>query len=757
MISETLAKELSIKPWQSKATIDLIDEGNTIPFIARYRKEATGSLDDEILRKFDERLTYLRNLEDKKKQVIESIEEQGKLTDDLREKIESAETLVAVDDIYRPFRPKKRTRATIAKEKGLQGLADIILAQETITPIEEIANDYLSEEHEVCTVDDAISGAQDIIAEVISDNADFRDFIRKISFEKGEYRIEAKDKELSSEYEMYYDYTESIQKIATHRVLAINRGEKEKLLKVKILAPEEEIIFYLNYHVLIDHSGKKKLDLAKNPSLLKKGLKGFKADYNELTRPFLEEAIEDSYKRLIAPSIEREIRNYKTENAEEKSIKVFSKNLESLLMQGPIMNKVVLGWDPGFRTGCKLAIVDETGKVLATDVVFPTEPQNKVEETKKTVKNLIKEYDVDIIALGNGTASRESEQIISDIIKGTQVQYVIVNEAGASVYSASKLASVEFPDFDVGERSAVSIARRLQDPLAELVKIDPKSIGVGQYQHDMNQKNLNESLKSVVEKAVNNVGVDLNTSSISLLSYVSGISSGVANNIVEFRDKNGVFTSRDELMKVAKLGPKTFEQCAGFLKVFNSSNILDFTTVHPESYEATKALLTKLGYSLEDIGKSLENRAKSLEKNGKSLENRGKNNLSFNLSDNDYERLAQELAIGEITLRDIVNELKKPGRDPREEMPQPILRDDTLEIEDLEVGMVMEGTVRNVVDFGAFVDIGVHQDGLVHISQLVENKFVSHPLDIVSVGDIVDVKILDVDIKRRRIQLSMVI
>ena len=718
MISETLAKELSIKPWQSRATIDLIDEGNTIPFIARYRKEATGSLDDEILRKFDERLVYLRNLEDKKKQVIESIAEQGKLTDELRKKIENAETLVAVDDIYRPYRPKKRTRATIAKEKGLQGLADIILAQETKIPIEKVAEDYLSEEHGVATVEDAISGAKDIIAEIISDNADFRDFIRKITFKKGELVISAKDKKLSSEYEMYYDYTEPISKIATHRILAINRGEKEKFLKVKIKAPEEEIIHYLTYNVLIDYS------------------KDNKHNYNEFTMFILDEAIVDSYKRLIAPSIEREIRRYKLENAEKKSIKVFSKNLEQLLMQGPIMNKIVLGWDPAFRTGCKLAIVDEIGKVLKTEVVFPTEPQNNIEGTKKIVRNLIKEYNVDIIALGNGTASRESEKIISDIIKGTTVQYVVVNEAGASVYSASKLASEEFPDFDVAQRSAVSIARRLQDPLAELVKIDPKSIGVGQYQHDMNQKNLNESLKSVVERAVNNVGVDLNTASISLLSYVSGVSSSIANNIVKYRDKNGAYNSRDDLLNVAKLGPKTFQQCAGFLKVFNSTNILDITTVHPESYKVTKTLLSKLGYNLEDIASG---------------------NLYFNLNDKDYERLTEELAIGEITLKDIVNELKKPGRDPREEMPQPILREDTLEIEDLEEGMVMEGTVRNVVDFGAFVDIGVHQDGLVHISQLVENKFVSHPLDIVSVGDIVDVKILDVDLKRSRIQLSMII
>lgn len=718
MISETLAKELSIKPWQSKATIELIDEGNTIPFIARYRKEVTGSLNDEILRKFDERLSYLRNLEDKKNQVIESITDQGKMTAVLRKKIENAETLVAVDDIYRPFRPKKRTRATIAKEKGLQGLADIILAQDTKVPIEEVAKDYLSKEHEVNTVEDAISGAQDIIAEVISDNADFRDFIRKFTFENGELAISAKDKEVSSEYEMYYDYTEPISKIATHRVLAINRGEKEKFLKVKINVPEEEIIKYLNHKILVDYSDNNK------------------PKYNEFTKFILEEVILDSYKRLISPSIEREIRNYKLENAEKKSIKVFSKNLEQLLMQGPIMNKIVLGWDPAFRTGCKLAIVDETGKVLDTEVVFPTEPQNKVEETKKIVLDLIKKHNVDIIALGNGTASRESERIIADIIKGTNVQYVIVNEAGASVYSASKLASEEFPDFNVGQRSAVSIARRLQDPLAELVKIDPKSIGVGQYQHDMNQKNLNESLKNVVERAVNNVGVDLNTASVSLLSYVSGISSAIANNIVGYRDKNGAFISRDDLLKVAKLGPKTFMQCAGFLKVFNSSNILDITTVHPESYEATLALLSKLGYGLKDIGSD---------------------NLSFNLNDKDYEKLAEELAIGQITLKDIVNELKKPGRDPRDEMPQPILREDTLEIEDLEEGMVMEGTVRNVVDFGAFVDIGVHQDGLIHISQLVENKFVAHPLDIVSVGDIVDVKILNVDLDKRRIQLSMIL
>lgn len=718
MIAETIAKELNIKQWQSEATINLIDEGNTIPFISRYRKEVTGSLDDEILRKFDDRLKYLRKLKERKNQVLESIAEQGKLTKELEKAIANAETLVEVEDIYRPYKPKKRTKATIAREKGLEPLADIILEQTTKISIEEIAKDYLSQEHEITTTEEAISGAKDIIAEDISDNADFRNLIRKITVKEGKLISSTKDAEINSEYEMYYDYTESISNIVGHRILAINRGEKENILKIKIEAPEEDIIEYLNRHILINHNKDKNLEPL----------------YNEHTSLILKETILDSYKRLIAPSIEREIRNLLTESAEEKSINVFSKNLEQLLLQAPINNKVVLGWDPAFRTGCKLAIVDETGKVLDTDVVYPTEPQNKVQKTKKTILKMIDEYDIDIISLGNGTASRESEKIIVDIIKDTDVQYVIVNEAGASVYSASKLGSDEFPDYDVGIRSAISIARRLQDPLAELVKIDPKSIGVGQYQHDMNQKQLTESLNSVVEKSVNTVGVDLNTASNSLLGYVSGISKTIANNIIKYREENGIFSSRKELLDVDKIGPKTYEQCAGFAKVQNLKNPLDNTTVHPESYKATKKLLDILGFKLEDIGSD-----------------------KLHFDNLDYESLSNSLAIGEITLKDIVSELKKPGRDPRDEMPQPILRSDILEIEDLEEGMVLEGVIRNVVDFGAFVDIGVHQDGLVHISELIENQFVNHPLDIVSVGDIVDVKILDVDIDKRRIQLTMII
>lgn len=731
MITKTLSNELNIKEWQTEATIKLIDEGNTIPFIARYRKEATGSLDDEILRKFGERLIYLRNLHEKKEKVLKSIEEQGKLTDDLRESIKKADTLVEVEDIYRPFKPKKRTRATIAREKGLESLANIILEQKTEVSIHEIAKKYLSEEKEVFTIEEAIQGAKDIIAEIISDNADFRKSIREVTFKTGDLSIEAKDKEKSSEYEMYYEYNEKINNIAIHRILAINRGEKEKLLKVKINAPVDDIIEYLNRRMLIDHS--------------KDNFEKIKPEYNEYTKELIEESVLDSYKRLIAPSIEREIRTSLTETAEEKSILVFSKNLEQLLMQGPIQNKVVLGWDPAFRTGCKLSVVDGFGKVLTTDIIYPTEPQNKIVESKKRVLELIREYDIDIIALGNGTASRESEEIIIDIIKGTNVQYVIVNEAGASVYSASKLATEEFPDFNVGERSAVSIARRLQDPLAELVKIDPKSIGVGQYQHDMNQKKLGESLKSVVEKAVNNVGVDLNTASIALLQYVSGISSNIAKNIIKYREEEGTFKNRKELLKVSKLGPKAFEQSAGFLKVYGSKNLLDITTVHPESYKFTEKLIKNLGYNLNDF--------KATHEDLKKIHFEKLNNLTSN----DFKDLANEFDIGEVTLIDIINELKKPGRDPRDNMPQPILRKDALEIEDLEEGMVLEGTIRNVVDFGAFVDIGVHQDGLVHISQLVENKFVNHPLDIVSVGDIVEVKVIDVDVERRRIQLSMII
>ncbi len=727
LISEELSKELNIKKSQAESVIRLIDEGNTIPFIARYRKEATGSLDDEVLRRFDERLKYLRNLEDKKNTVLESISSQGKLTPELEKSIAEAMTLVEVDDLYRPYKPKRRTRATIAREKGLEGLADTILAQEIEVPVEEVAMDYITaedddieDEKRVLSIEDAIEGAQDIIAEEISDNANFRSLIRELSFEDGKLVSQAKDSQSESVYDMYYDYSEDISKIASHRVLAINRGEKEKFLKIKISAPEEDILSYLARHVLIN-----------------KGSKPTQPVYNEYTEEVIREAIADSYKRLIAPAIERELRSQLMEEAEDKSIKVFSKNLEQLLMQAPIINKVVLGWDPAFRTGCKLAVVDEYGKVLDTSLVFPTEPQNKIAEARSVVRDLIFKYDINLIAIGNGTASRESEQIVADIIKDLDVQYVIVNEAGASVYSASKLATEEFPDYNVGERSAISIARRLQDPLAELVKIDPKSIGVGQYQHDMNQKKLSESLDHVVEKSVNEVGVDVNTASVSLMEHVSGISKSIAKNIVSYREENGRFSSRKELLKVKKLGPKAYEQCAGFMKVSDSENPLDNTTVHPESYEATEKLLKTLGYSIHDVGSIRES--------------------DLDLSDAQYEELSNQLEIGEITLRDIVKELKKPGRDPREEMPQPILRKDVLTMEDLEEGMVISGTVRNVVDFGAFVDIGVHQDGLVHISQLVENRFVKHPLDIVSVGDIVDVKVLDVDVARHRIQLSMIL
>ena len=727
IISEELSKELNIKKSQAESVIRLIDEGNTIPFIARYRKEATGSLDDEVLRRFDERLKYLRNLEDKKNTVLESISSQGKLTPELEKSIAEAMTLVEVDDLYRPYKPKRRTRATIAREKGLEGLADTILAQEIKVPVEEVAMDYITaedddieDEKRVLSIEDAIEGAQDIIAEEISDNANFRSLIRELSFEDGKLVSQAKDSQSESVYDMYYDYSEDISKIASHRVLAINRGEKEKFLKIKISAPEEDILSYLARHVLIN-----------------KGSKPTQPVYNEYTEEVIREAIADSYKRLIAPAIERELRSQLMEEAEDKSIKVFSKNLEQLLMQAPIINKVVLGWDPAFRTGCKLAVVDEYGKVLDTSLVFPTEPQNKIAEARSVVRDLIFKYDINLIAIGNGTASRESEQIVADIIKDLDVQYVIVNEAGASVYSASKLATEEFPDYNVGERSAISIARRLQNPLAELVKIDPKSIGVGQYQHDMNQKKLSESLDHVVEKSVNEVGVDVNTASVSLMEHVSGISKSIAKNIVSYREENGRFSSRKELLKVKKLGPKAYEQCAGFMKVSDSENPLDNTTVHPESYAATEKLLKTLGYSIHDVGSIRES--------------------DLDLSDAQYEELSNKLEIGEITLRDIVKELKKPGRDPREEMPQPILRKDVLTMEDLEEGMVISGTVRNVVDFGAFVDIGVHQDGLVHISQLVDNKFVKHPLDIVSVGDIVDVKVLDVDVARHRIQLSMIL
>ena len=709
-IIEVLYKELGVKRSQVEAAVTLIDEGNTIPFIARYRKEATGSLNDEVLRNLDERLKYLRNLEEKKAQVLSSIEEQGALTDELKAKIEEAMTMVAVDDLYRPYRPKRRTRAIIAKEKGLEPLADLIMLQMLDEPVENVAKDYISEEKGVADVNEAIAGAMDIIAEQISDNADYRTYIRDITFKKGSIKSSAKEEEEKSVYEMYYDYEEPVKKAAGHRILALNRGENEKILSVGIEAPEEDIIRYLE-----------KKTIARD---------------NKYTSPVIREAVADSYKRLIEPSIEREIRNDLTEKAEDGAIKVFGKNLHQLLMQPPITNRVVLGWDPAFRTGCKLAVVDATGKVLDTVVIFPTAPQNKVEESKVILKRLIKKYGITLISVGNGTASRESEQIIVDLIKeiGPGVQYVIVNEAGASVYSASKLATEEFPKFDVGQRSAVSIARRLQDPLAELVKIDPKSIGVGQYQHDMNQKKLGESLTGVVEDCVNKVGVDLNTASASLLEYISGISKAIAKNIVAYREENGKFTDRKELLKVAKLGPKAYEQCAGFMRIYDGKNPLDTSAVHPESYEAVYRLLDKLGFTADD------------------MLNGGIMGISKKVTD--VGRLADELGIGEITLADILKELEKPARDPRSDMPAPVLRTDVMDMKDLKPGMVLKGTVRNVIDFGAFVDIGVHQDGLVHISQITD-RYIKHPLDALSVGDVVEVKVLSVDLDRKRIQLTM--
>lgn len=712
-INQKLTEELGVKKWQVEAAVKLIDEGNTIPFISRYRKEATGALNDEQLRQLFERLTYLRNLEEKKEQVLSSIEEQGKLTEELRTQILAAETLVVVDDLYRPYRPKRRTRATIAKEKGLEPLAALITMQKTTTPVEEAAKAYVSEEKEVKNVQDAIAGAKDIIAEYISDEADYRIYIRDLTVKQGKLTSVAKNPEEQSVYEMYYEFEEPVNKLAGHRVLALNRGEKEKILTVKIEAPEEKILQYLE----------KKVIHAENP----------------YTTPLLKEAIEDSYKRLIVPAIEREIRNDLTEKAEDGAINVFGKNLEQLLMQPPIVGQTVLGWDPAFRTGCKLAVVDPTGKVLDTTVIYPTAPTTpqKIAAAKDTLKKLIQKYHITLFSVGNGTASRESEQIIVELFKEIpeKVQYIITNEAGASVYSASKLATEEFPNFDVGQRSAASIARRLQDPLAELVKIDPKSIGVGQYQHDMNQKKLSEALSGVVEDCVNKVGVDLNTASAPLLSYISGISSTIAKNIVAYREENGSFTSRKQLLKVAKLGPKAFEQCAGFMRIQGGKNPLDGTSVHPESYEAAEKLLEKLGYTLQDVAdRKLDGLAKSIK---------------------DYKKLAAELEIGEITLRDIVKELEKPARDPRDEMPKPILRTDVLEMKDLTEGMILKGTVRNVIDFGVFVDIGVHQDGLVHISQITDKKFIKHPLEAVSVGDIVDVKVMSVDIKKKRIQLTM--
>lgn len=709
-ITATIADELGVRKNQVDAAVKLIDEGNTIPFIARYRKEATGALNDEQLRNLFERLTYLRNLEEKKEQVLATIEEQGKLTEELKAQILAAQTLVIVEDLYRPYRPKRRTRATVAKEKGLEPLANILMLQMTDKPMLEEAKAFISEEKEVATAEEALAGAKDIVAETISEEADYRIRIRELTTKKGVVRSVAKDAEAKTVYEMYYDFSEPVGKLAGHRVLALNRGEAEKVLTVKVEAPEEDILRYLEKQVIIRD----------NPN----------------TKPVLEETITDSYDRLIAPAIEREVRSELTERAEDGAISVFGKNLGQLLMQPPIAGRVVLGWDPAFRTGCKLAVVDATGKVLDTRVIYPTAPQNKVEESKKILKQLIDKYDVSLISVGNGTASRESEMIIVELLKELKkpVQYVIVSEAGASVYSASKLATEEFPNFDVGQRSAASIARRLQDPLAELVKIDPKAIGVGQYQHDMNQKKLGEALGGVVEDCVNRVGVDLNTASSSLLEYISGISKAVAKNIVSYRETNGRFMSRNELLKVPKLGPKAYEQCAGFLRIRNGKNPLDATSVHPESYEATVQLLEKLGY---EKGSWQPGQLAGISKKVK-----------------DKKRLSAELGIGELTLNDILSELEKPGRDPREDMPRPILRSDVLEMKDLMPGMVLKGTVRNVIDFGAFVDIGVHQDGLVHISQICD-RYIKHPLEALSVGDIVEVKVLDVDLQKKRIALTM--
>ena len=709
-IIQKLTEELQVKKWQVEAAVKLIDEGNTIPFISRYRKEATGALNDEQLRDLGERLTYLRNLEDKKAQVISSIEEQGKLTEELKAAIEAAQTQVAVDDLYRPYRPKRRTRATMAKEKGLEGLANMILLQMTTTPLEIEAESYLSEEKGVKNVQEAIAGAMDIIAESISDEADYRTWIRNKTLKEGEITSEAKDEKEQSVYETYYHFSQPLSKMAGHRTLALNRGEAEKVLTVKIVAPEPEILSYLESRVITKD--------------------------NSITSPVLEEVVKDSYSRLIAPAIEREIRNLLTEQAEEGAIRVFGKNLEQLLMQPPIAGQTVLGWDPAFRTGCKLAVVDPTGKVLDTVVIYPTAPQNKVKEAKATLKKLIEKYHITLISLGNGTASRESEQVIVELLKEIpeKVQYVIVSESGASVYSASKLATEEFPNFDVGQRSAASIARRLQDPLAELVKIDPKAIGVGQYQHDMNQKRLSEALGGVVEDSVNKVGVDLNTASAPLLEYISGITKTLAKNIVTYREANGRFADRRQLLKVPKLGPKAYEQCAGFLRIMNGDNPLDTTSVHPESYEAAMKLLTSLGYSAEDIiGGGLKGISKKVR---------------------EPKKTAEELGVGELTLKDIVQELEKPARDPRDEMPRPVLRSDVLDMKDLTPGMVLKGTVRNIMDFGAFVDIGVHQDGLVHVSEMSE-RFIKHPLDVVKVGDVVDVKVLAVDVAKKRISLSI--
>ncbi|MBQ7864601.1 MAG: RNA-binding transcriptional accessory protein [Lachnospiraceae bacterium] len=792
-ILKQLTTELGVRYEQVEAAVKLIDEGNTIPFIARYRKEATGALNDEVLRNLDERLTYLRGLEEKKEQVLRSIEEQGKLTDELKAQIEAAATMVVLEDLYRPYRPKRRTRATVAQEKGLAPLAELIMAQEVSVPLTEVAAEYISEEKEVKTAEEAIAGALDIIAEQISDEADYRGYIRDITMEEGSISSSAKEEGTESVYEMYYNFSEKLSTLPGHRTLALNRGENEKILTVKIQAPEERILRYLETKVIVKD----------NPN----------------TNEYLKATVEDSYRRLIAPAIDREIRNDLTEKAEEGAIKVFGKNLEQLLMQPPIVGQTVLGWDPGFRTGCKLAVVDATGKVLDTAVVYATIPSpGKQEEAKKIVRHLICKYRCTLISIGNGTASRESELFVVDLLKEMNVptKYVITSEAGASVYSASKLATEEFPDYDVAQRSAVSIARRLQDPLAELVKIEPKAIGVGQYQHDMNQKKLGETLAGVVEDCVNKVGVDLNTASPSLLEYVSGITKVIAKNIVAYREANGKFTSRQELLKVAKLGPKAFEQCAGFLRIAGGSNPLDATSVHPESYDAANQLLEKLGFTAENIKELQENQKKAAKqaeaakkaakaaeqkkqqqkkKEPKTIQVKNTNSVfgqamanAFAVSGapttavkeetakqaapavvatgedlshlsgmiRDKKKLAEELGIGELTLVDIIKELEKPGRDPREEMPKPILRTDVLEMKDLSEGMILKGTVRNVIDFGVFVDIGVHQDGLVHISQITNKKFIKHPLEAVSVGDIVDVKVMSVDVAKKRIQLTMI-
>ena len=709
-IEAKLSSELGVEKWQVTAAVQLIDEDNTIPFIARYRKEKTGALNDEVLRKLYERLIYLRNLEDKKQQVIATIRDQGKMTDALLKQIEEAQTQVVVDDLYRPYRPKRRTRAMIAKKKGLEKLAVAVMAQNLGHPVEEEAADYVSEEKGVADVKEALEGASDILAESIADTAAYRMWIRQQFEKEGRLVSEAKDDKEKSVYEMYYHFAEPVSKIAGHRVLAINRAEKEKMVNVTIEVPEEKLIGWLKRQVV--HQ--------KNP----------------YTTEMMEAAAEDSYRRLIAPAVEREVRNALTEKAEEGAMTVFGKNLQQLLMQPPIKGQTVLGWDPAFRTGCKLAVVDPTGKVLDTVVIYPTEPQKKIDQAKEVLRKLVRKYGITLISLGNGTASRESEQVIVDFLKEIpeKVAYVIVSEAGASVYSASKLATEEFPNFDVGQRSAASIARRLQDPLAELVKIDPKAIGVGQYQHDMNQKKLSEVLSGTVEDCVNKVGVDLNTASASLLEYISGISKTVAKNIVAYREENGRFDNRKQLLKVPKLGPKAYEQCAGFLRISDGSQPLDNTGVHPESYEAVEKLLSELGVEPDKLREG-----------------------SLPIRIEDYEKMAAKLSIGEITLHDIVHELRRPGRDPREDMPKPVLRTDVLEMKDLKPGMILKGTVRNVIDFGVFVDIGVHQDGLVHISQLTNKKFVRHPMEIVSVGDVVEVKVMSVDLAKKRIQLTMIL